>query len=87
MELKTDIEQEKANLKTLSECELLETYTRRDNIKKLGLEQNLAHGQRETYQETAEVVQKVAQEMNVRVKKMTFQLLIGCHLIAEHLYR
>ena len=47
LDLKIDIEQEKAKLKTLSECELLETYNRRDNIKILGLEQNLAHGQRE----------------------------------------
>ena len=69
MELKIDIEQEKAKLKTLSKIELLETYNRRDNIKIQGLEQNLALGQRETYQETAEIVQKVAQEMNVRVEK------------------
>ena len=56
LELKIDIKQ-KPKLKTLSERELLETYNRRDSIKKLGLEQSLAHGQRETYQETAEVVQ------------------------------
>ena len=64
MQLKIDIEQGKrAKLKTLSECKLLKTYNRRDNIEILGLEQNLAHGQRETYQ-TAEIVQKVAQEKN-----------------------
>ena len=40
LELKKDIEQEKAKLKTLSECELLETYNRPDNIKTLGLELN-----------------------------------------------
>ena len=69
LELKVDIEQEKVKLKTLSECVLVKTYNRRYNIKIQGLEHNLAHGQRETYQETAKIVQKVAQEMNVRVAK------------------
>ena len=87
-ELKIDIEHEKAKLKTLSECKLLQTYNRRDNIKILCFAQNLAHGQRKAYKETAEIVQKIAQEMNERLetnKQMTFQLIIGGHLITEHL--
>ena len=68
METKINIKQEKSILKTSSENELLETYNRRDITKIPGFEHNLADDQR-TYQTTAEILHKLAQERSVRVER------------------
>ena len=63
MQCELDIQAADAKLKTLSETEILETYNRRDNIKIIGLQSI----QRETYEETANLIRELTSEMNVQL--------------------
>ena len=53
------------DLKALSEAELVESYTRRENVKILGVQES---SNRETNEETMEKVLKVANETNAQIE-------------------
>ena len=66
MQLRSDFENRKLELIALSESEVLENYIRRENIKILDMPESHQSGQRESYQQTAAVID-LARRLKVSV--------------------
>ena len=72
---KLTMSEERCNLKSLSEAELLESYNRRDNIKVIGLPEVIKDdGKPEAYAETIKEVVKLADKMEVNVDEQDISI-------------
>ena len=67
---KLTVQEERCNLKSLSEAELLESYNRRDNIKVFGMpEVIMDDGKPEPYTETIKNIVKLANKVEINVNE------------------
>ena len=72
---KLTVQEERCNLKSLSEAEQLESYNRRDNIKIIGLPEVIKDdGKPEAYAETIEEVVKLANKIEVNVDEQDISI-------------
>ena len=72
---KLTVQEERCNLKSLSEAELLESYNRRDNIKIIGLPEVIKDdGKPEAHAETIEEVVKLANKIEVNVDEQDISI-------------
>ena len=73
------MQEERCNLKSLSEAELLESYNRRDNLKVIGLPEVIEDdGKPEAYAKTSkELVKLKVSKIEMLKKKKSLENLVG----------
>ena len=85
---KLTMQEERCNLKSLSEAEILEIYNRRDNIKVIGLPEVIKDdGKLEAYAETIKEIVKLADKNEAKTDEQDTSLRTGCQVNREASYQ
>ena len=81
---KLTMQEERCNLKSLSEAEILESFNRRDNIKVIWLPEVIKDdGKLEAYAETIKEIVKLADKNEAKTDEQDTSLRTGCQVNRE----